>query len=129
LGGRGFISAFAQAARLPSAPVPRVPGWLAPAAAAAAVAAVVLGVAFTGRLAGHGPAIGPVAGVPRYYLTLDRPWSGHVARAAGGHQVGFLWEPGPHSPPRAQQSGYRQLNVAGPGGDLLPAGGSGTGNA
>src|SRR5215470_3083927 len=55
----------------------RVPGWLAPAAAAA----VVLGVAFAGRLAGPGPAIGPVAGVPRYYLTLDRPWSGHVARA------------------------------------------------
>src|SRR5262249_52276982 len=50
-------------------------------AAAAAVAAVVLGVAFADRLAGHGPAIGPVAGVPRYYLTLDRPWSGHVARA------------------------------------------------
>src|SRR5215475_3146082 len=231
----------------------RVPGWLAPAAAAAAVAAVVLGVAFAGRLAGPGPAIGPVAGVPRYYLTLDRPWSGHVARAvvhgsatgavlatariplqggespsvtgaadgrtfiivdntyeapghgygvrfyrlrvgpdgravrldplrikvwpsavndvalspdgsrlaiaeqsccqhsqiqvrslatgatktwrtrasgapwhlswaAGGHQVGFLWESGLHSPPRPQRSGYRLLNVAGPGGDLLPAG-------
>src|SRR6266536_1672858 len=236
---------------------PRVPGWLAPAAAAVAVTVVVMGVAFVGWLAGHRPATGPVAGVPRYYLTLDGPWSGHFARAvvhgsatgatlasariplldgespsvtgaadgrtfiivdntgqapghgygvrfyrlrvgpdggtvrlsrlpikvwplavddvavspdgsrlaiaeqscggsrcrysqiqvrslatgatktwrtraagapwnlswaAGGHQVGFLWESGLHSPPRPQRDGYRLLNVAGPGGDLLPAG-------
>jgi hypothetical protein len=236
----------------------RVPGWLAPAAAAAAVATVVMGVAFAaGRLAGHGPATGPAAGVPRYYLTVDQPGSGHVARAvvhgsatgaalasaripllgsespsvtgaadgrtfiivdntgqapghgygvrfyrlraapdgrtvrldrlpitvwplavddvalspdggrlaiaeqscrgnrcqysqiqvrslatgatrtwrarasgapwhlswaAGGHQVGFLWESGLHSPPPGQRDGYRLLSVTGPGGDLLPTG-------
>src|SRR5262249_32063540 len=48
------------------------------------------------------------------------PW--HLSWAAGGHQVGFLWESGVHSPPQAQRSGYRLLNVAGAGGDLLPAG-------
>ena len=236
---------------------PRVPGWLAPAGAATAVAAVVIGVAFAGRLAGHRAATGPVAGPPSFYLTLDRPWSGHFARAvvhgsatgtalasariplldgespsvtgaadgrtfiimdntgqapghgygvrfyrlrvgldgrtvrldrlpitvrplavdgialspdgsrlaiaeqscrtngcqyseiqvrslatgatrtwrtrasgapwilswtAGGHQVGFLWESGLHSPPPQQRDGYRLLNVAGPGSDLLPAG-------
>ncbi len=201
---------------------PRVPGWLAPAAAAVAVTVVVMGVAFVGWLAGHRPATGPVAGVPRYYLTLDgtgaadgrtfiivdntgqapghgygvrfyrlrvgpdgrtvrlsrlpikvwplavddvavspdgsrlaiaeqscggsrcrysqiqvrslatgatktwrtraagAPWN--LSWAAGGHQVGFLWESGLHSPPRPQRDGYRLLNVAGPGGDLLPAG-------
>jgi hypothetical protein len=263
---RAELAAFAQRAdpalirplREPAVRArPRVPGWLAPAAAAAAVTVVVMSVAFAGRLPGHRPATGPVAGVPRYYLTLDGPWSGHFARAvvhgsatgaalasariplldgespsvtgaadgrtfiivdntgqapghgygvrfyrlrvgpdgrtvrlsrlpikawplavddvavspdgsrlaiaeqscgggrcrysqiqvrslatgatktwrtraagapwnlswaAGGHQVGFLWESGLHSPPRPQRDGYRLLSVAGPGGDLLPAG-------
>jgi hypothetical protein len=263
---RAELAAFAQRAdpalvrplRKPAVRArPRVPGWLAPAAAAAAVAAVDRGVAFAGRPAGHRPATGPVAGVPRYYLTLDQPRSGHVARAvvhslatgaalasariplqdgespsvtgaadartfivvdntrqapghgygvrfyrlrvgpdgrtvrldrlpikvwplavddvalspdgsrlaiaeqscrgnrcqysriqvrslvtgatktwrtgasgapwhlswaAGGHLVGFLWESGLHSPPATQRDGYRLLNVAGPAGDLLPAG-------
>jgi len=218
---------------------------------------VIIGVAFAARLVGHGPASGSVAGVPRYYLTLDGPWSGHFARAvvrssatgaalasvriplldgespsvtgaadgrtflivdntrqaaghgygvrfyrlrvgpdghalqlrrlsvnvwplavddvalspdgsrlaiagqscrgnrcqysqiqvrslatgatktwrtrapgapwilswaAGGHQVGFLWESGLHSPPPTQRDGYRLLNVAGPGNSLLTAG-------
>ena len=59
----------------------RVPGWLAPAAAAAAVTAVVLGLTFAGALTSHRPASGPVSGVPPFYLTLDEPWSGHFARA------------------------------------------------
>ena len=261
---RAELAAFAQRAdpalirplREPAVRArPRVPGWLAPAAAAAAVAAVVMGVAFAGRLAGHGPATGPVAGVPRYYLTLDQPGQfaravvhgsetgaelasariplldgespsvtgaadgrtfiivdntrqapGHgygvrfyrlrvgpdgrtvrlgrlpikvwplavddvalspdgsrlaiaeqscrssrcrysqiqvrslaagatrtwrtrasgapwnLSWAAGGNQVGFLSESGLHSPPPPQRDGYRLLNVAGPGSDLLPAG-------
>jgi len=36
--------------------------------------------------------------------------------------VAFLWESGLNSPPSAQRTGYRLLNVAGNGGDLLPAG-------
>jgi hypothetical protein len=68
----------------------RVPAWLAPAAAAAAVAALVTGVVYTHQIAGHrqpatgvstaaspfGPSTGTITGLPRYYLTLDKSWSG-----------------------------------------------------
>ena len=235
----------------------RMPALLAPAAAATAVAALVTSVIYAGQMTGHrrtaagvstaagpfGPNAATVAGLPRYYLTLDRSWSSpHFVRAvvhssatgavlatrrihdsgngsplvtgatddrtfliadsarfyllrivadgravrlsrapikagpfaiesialspdgsrvaiaqiryvhpqiqvsslatgatttwrtrangivpsiswsAGGHQVGFLWESGLHSPPPQQQDGYRLLNVEGPGGDLLAAG-------
>jgi len=233
-----------------------MPAWLAPAVAAAAVAALVTGVVYTHQIAGHRQPIagvstavspfnsgtGPIAGLPRYYLTLAKPWSGpplamvvvhssatgaalatrqiRVAKngqasvtgaadgrtfliadgaksyllriaadghsvqvsdaplkagpsdvtgmalspdgskvaiaqeqgthaevqvtslataatvtwtspangivpslswSAGGHQIGFLWESGLHSPPRQQQDGYRVLPADDPGGDLLAA--------
>ena len=42
-----------------------------------------------------------------------------ISWSAGGHQIGFLWESGLHSPPPRQQDGYRVLNVDDPGGNLL----------
>ena len=227
----------------------RVPAWQAPAAAAAAVAALVTGVVYIHQIAGHrqpaariNSSTGTIAGLPRYYLTLDKPWSGppfarvvvhssatgaalatrrirvaengqaqvtgaadgrtfliadgakfyllrigadgqavqvsdvplktgpsdvtgialspdgskvaiaqdHHTQAevqvsslatgatvtwtspangivpdlswsAGGHQIGFLWISGLHSPPPRQQDGYRVLNANDPGGDLLAA--------
>lgn len=69
--------------------VPRVPGWLAPAAAAAAVAALAIVATFAGQMAGHrtltgpgaGVVTGPVAGVPRYFLTLSYGGTGHFVSA------------------------------------------------
>jgi hypothetical protein len=60
----------------------RAARWLAPAAAAAAVAAVVAGVNFTVQPAVHQTTsgAGAIAGIPRYYLTLNQP-SGKVATA------------------------------------------------
>lgn len=233
----------------------RMPAWLAPAVAATAVAALVTGVVYTHQLAGHrqpaagvGTAVSPlssstgtIAGLPSYYLTLDKSWSGpplarivvhssatgaalatrkiriaengqasvtgaadgrtflivdgakfylvrigadgqsvqvsdvpiktgprpdvsaialspdgskvaiaqerltqaevqvrtlatgatvtwtspangvvpDLSWSAGGHQIGFLWESGLHSPPAQQQTGYRVLNADDQGGDLL----------
>jgi hypothetical protein len=60
-------------------------------------------------------------GVTRTWRTpaSGAPWS--LSWTAGG-QVAFRWESGLHSPPPAQRTGYRLLNVAGKGGDLLAGG-------
>lgn len=87
---RTELDAFAQRAdpavvrplRPPPGRAPRrVPRWLAPVAAAAAVAAVILGVTVAVHPAGQHPAAAPVAGIPPYYLTMDRPSSGQVVTA------------------------------------------------
>lgn len=86
---RTELDAFAQRAtpavirplRPPPRRAPRVPRWLTPVAAAAAVAAVIAGVTIAVRPAGHHPAIAPVAGVPSYYLTMDRPSSSQTVTA------------------------------------------------
>jgi hypothetical protein len=61
----------------------RMPGWLAPVAAAAAVAAVIIGAGFAVQLPGHDPVAAPATGLPGYYLTLDQPGTGtgHFAQA------------------------------------------------
>jgi hypothetical protein len=51
---------------------------------------------------------------------VGAPWN--LSWAADGLRAGFLWESGLRSPPSAQRTGYRLLNVAGPGGDLLAPG-------
>jgi hypothetical protein len=51
---------------------------------------------------------------------VGAPWN--LSWAADGQRVGFLWESGLHAPPPAQRTGYRLLNVVGPGGDLLAPG-------
>jgi hypothetical protein len=48
------------------------------------------------------------------------PWN--VSWSASGQQVGFFWEAGRRSPPPSQRDGYRLLNVADPGDNLLAAG-------
>lgn len=65
---------------------------LAPAAAAAAVAALVTGIVYFHQIAGHrqpaariNSSTGTIAGLPRYYLTLDQPWSGRPFATAVVH--------------------------------------------
>jgi hypothetical protein len=60
-------------------------------------------------------------GVTRTWRTraAGAPWQ--VSWSADGRQVGFLWETGLHSPPVPQRDGYRLLDVAGRGDDLLAA--------
>src|SRR5436190_19441918 len=87
---RAELDVFAQRANpdviRPLRPPPgraprRMPRWLVPVAAAAAVPAVILGVTVAVHPAGRHPAAALVAGVPLYYLTMDRPSSGQVVTA------------------------------------------------